>query len=81
MRYTITKMFDGKWWVTSHKEHLGWSTLDGVYATLEEAESDCDKAGGGYRVQGWHESGWFTPVSENDYASYREKEIAYDYLG
>jgi len=81
MRYVITEMFDGKWWVSSHKAHLGWETLDGVYHTLAEAEADCDKAGGGYTVT--HHDKWWTldnAISENDYSSYREKEIDYDYL-
>lgn len=76
MRYTITEMWNKKFWVTSYKAHLGWETLDGVYDTLEQAEADCDKAGGGYTITDYGK--WWD--AENDYKSYRQKEIDYDYL-
>lgn len=78
MKYAITEMFGGEVWVSSFKPHLGWDTVDKVCKTLDEAKEFCGTAD--YDVKRWFDRGWFEPADRGqDYSSYAEKELAYDY--
>lgn len=77
--HKIEEMIFGEFWVTSHKPHLGWSTLDKACRTLEEAKAYCQSNGLTYKIKTFADTATPEPDFRQDHRSYSEKELSYDY--
>lgn len=77
--HIIEETIFGEFWVISYKPHLGWSTLDKACRTLDEAKAYCEENGLTYKVRTFAERATSEPDFGQDYRSYSEKELAYDY--
>lgn len=77
--HKIEETIFGEFWVTSHKPHLGWSTLDKACRTLDEAKAYCEENGLPYKITMFADRATSEPDFGQDYRSYYDKELAYEY--
>lgn len=76
--HKVSETFGG-WYVTSFKQHLGWHTIDAAFKTLDEAKAHCEANGLEYKITTFADIATSEPDFGQDYSSYAEKELAYDY--